>query len=294
MSERVFQIGAGHVGRGLNRAFSSSGIRIVGLHGRRPSVGATSYGAFPEAIADANVILVSVRDNQVEGVMEELLNVAGSGRLARGTIILHTSPVAEPELLAELGRAGFPGGTFHPLIPFTDPQRATELLRGAWIGIDGEPSARGAARRLAAAVGARTLEIPAGRKSAYHAAAVMASTFPVVLASVAGRLLQSLGVTEASSAHAVESLMSAAMANIAGQNPDEALGGPIARGDATMVGKHINALKLAPSALAVYRALSSAAVEIAERQGLDQEKIAALKGTITATARVERPERPSL
>jgi predicted short-subunit dehydrogenase-like oxidoreductase (DUF2520 family) len=240
------------------------------------------------------VILVSVRDHQLEEVMEDLSAAARAGRMGRGTVILHTSAVAEPETLSALGAIGFPGGTFHPLIPFSDPQRTGALLRGAWIGIDGEATARATARRLAAAVGARTLEIPAGKKPAYHAAAVMASTFPVVLASVAAHLLQSLGVTQASSAHAVESLMSAAMADIAGAIPDDALDGPVARGDAVTVGKDITGLKAHPSALAVYRALSSAAVEIAERQGLEPERIAALRGTITASARAAQPERPLL
>jgi predicted short-subunit dehydrogenase-like oxidoreductase (DUF2520 family) len=294
MSERVFQIGAGQVGRGLNRAFSSSGVRVVGLHGRRASLGATSYGAFPESITDANVVVVSVRDHQVDGVMQELAHAARSGRLGSGTVILHTSAVSEPETLPELGQMGFPGGTFHPLASFSDPQRTTALLRGAWIGTDGEATARAASRRLAAAIGARTLEIPAGQKAAYHAAAVMASTFPVVLASVAAHLLQKLGITEASATHAVESLMSAAMSNIADRSPDDAYDGPLARGDSVTVGRHISGLKNFPSALAVYRAMSSAAVEIAERQGVDQERIAALKGTITATARQVHPEKPLL
>lgn len=294
MSERVFQIGAGKAGRGLNRAFSSSGTRVIALHGRRPTPGATSYGPLPDSIRDANVILVSVREHQVDGVMEELVGAAAAGCLERGAVILHTSAVAEPEALERLGAMGFPGGTFHPLVPFGNPERAATLLRGAWIGIDGDATARAAARRIAARLGARTLDIPAGKKSAYHAAAVMGSSFPVVLASVASRLLQSLGITEATSAHAIESLMSGAMANLLESDPDDALTGPVASGDAVTVGKDLKGLKQSPTALAVYRALSSAAVEIAVRRGMDQERIAALRGTIAATVRQPPPEKPSL
>ena len=294
MTDRIFQIGAGQVGRGLNRAFSSPGTRIVGLHGRRPSVGATSYGALPDSIADANVILVSVRDPQLDDVMEEIATAAKAGRLAHGTVVLHTSAIAEPNTLIQLASLGFPGGTFHPLIPFTNPDRAAGLLRGGWIGIDGDATARAAARRLAAGIGARTLDIPAGKKPAYHAAAVMGSTFPVVVASVAGHLLQSLGITEASASHAIESLMMGAMANMANALPDDALTGPVARGDFVTVGKHINGLKPFASTLAVYRALSIAAVEIAERRGLDPERVAALRGTIAATGRPPSPERKEL
>jgi len=285
MSERVFQIGAGQVGRGLNRAFAASGTRVVGLHGRRPSTVATSHGAIPDSIAEANVVIVSVRDPQIDGVMSEILSAAEAGRLERGTVVLHTSAIAEPAALSKLAAIGFPGGTFHPLIPFTDPDRASAMLHGGWIGIDGDATARSAARRLAARMGARTLDIPAGGKPAYHAAAVMGSNFPVVLASVAGHLLQALGITESSAHHAIESLMTGAMANMAITAPDDALTGPVVRGDAVTVGKHLKGLKPYPSAAAVYRALSVAAVEIAERRGVDQEKLAALRATITATGR---------
>ena len=47
MSERVFIIGPGHVGRGLFRAFRASGVEVVGLHGKRPSGVATSSGSIP-------------------------------------------------------------------------------------------------------------------------------------------------------------------------------------------------------------------------------------------------------
>lgn len=294
MTERVFQIGAGQVGRGMNRAFFSSGTRVIALHGRRPSPGATSYGTIPESIGDANVILVSVRDAQLEGVIGQLVDLARAGRLERGAAILHTSPIAEPESLGGLEPLGFPAGTFHPLITFANPEFAAGLLRGGWIGIDGGATARSAARRLAAGIGARTLDIPPGKKAAYHAAAVMGSNFPAVLASVAGHLLQSLGVTEASASHAIASLMAGAMANLADARADEVTGGPVARGDAITLGKHIKGLKSAPSALAVYRALSIAAVEIAERRGLDQERVALLRGTITAAARPSLPEKPGL
>ncbi len=285
MTERVFQIGAGQVGRGLNRAFTDSGTQVIGLHGRRPTAAATSYGPLPDTITDANVIIVSVRDPQIDEVMGGILAAVQSGRLGPGTVVLHTSAVAEPKVLADLAALGFPGGTFHPLMPFSDPQRAAAMLRGGWIGIDGDGTARATARRLAARIGARTLDIPAGKKPAYHAAAVMGSNFPVVLASVAGHLLQELGIPDTSAQHAIEALMKGALANIADHTPDEVLTGPIVRGDPVTVGKHMRALRPYPSATAVYRSLSAAAIEIAERRGLNPEKIAALRATLASAAR---------
>jgi predicted short-subunit dehydrogenase-like oxidoreductase (DUF2520 family) len=280
VSERVFIIGPGHVGRGLSRAFRASGVEIVGLHGKRPSGVASSTGVLPKEMGSANVIIIAVRDPQLDETIEEVIAASRDGRLARGSVVLHTSAIAEPAGLATLGESGFPGGTFHPLVPFGDPEVAAELLRKGWVGIDGENAARNASRRLAGHLGARTLDIPAGKKPAYHAAAVISSNFPVVLASVAGHLLHEIGVPDSSAYQAVESLMSGALANLKQALPDDALTGPIVRGDAETVAKHVRALEKQGSALDVYRALSAAAVEIARYRGVDQKKLAVLTGLL--------------
>jgi predicted short-subunit dehydrogenase-like oxidoreductase (DUF2520 family) len=284
VSERVFIIGPGHVGRGLSRAFRASGVEVVGLHGKRPSGVASSTGALPKELGSANVVIVAVREPQIDETIDEVIAASRDGRLARGTVVLHTSAIAEPGGLATLSESGFPGGTFHPLVPFSDPEVGAELLRRGWVGIDGENAARSTSRRLAGHIGARTLDIPAGKKPAYHAAAVISSNFPVVLASVAGHLLHDIGVPDASAYQAVESLMSGALANMKQALPDEALTGPIMRGDLDTVGRHLRALQGHGAASEVYRALSAAAVEIARARGVDQKKLAALAGMVRRDA----------
>jgi predicted short-subunit dehydrogenase-like oxidoreductase (DUF2520 family) len=280
LSERVFIIGPGHVGRGLFRAFRASGVEVTGLHGKRPSGINTSTGEIPADAARSNVVLLCVRDAQLDDAIAEVAAATKDGRIARGSVILHTSAIAEPAALGPLGTAGYPGGTFHPLVPFSDPEISAELLRKAWIGIDGENAARNASRRLAGHLGARTLEIPPGKKAAYHAAAVISSNFPVVLASVAGHLLHEIGIPDASAYQAVESLMSGALANMKRSLPDDALTGPVVRGDLETVGKHLHALGGHSTARDVYRAMSAAAAEIAQRRGVDQKKLAAIAGLI--------------
>jgi predicted short-subunit dehydrogenase-like oxidoreductase (DUF2520 family) len=285
VSERVFIIGPGHVGRGLFRAFRASGVEVVGLHGKRPSGITTSTGEIPKDAAQANVVILCVRDTQLDDAIQEVAAAARDGRIARGTAVLHTSAIAEPRGLQSLSSAGYPGGTFHPLVPFTDPDISAELLRKAWIGIDGENAAKNASRRLAGHLGARTLEIPPGRKPAYHAAAVISSNFPVVLASVAGHLLHDIGIPDASAYQAVDSLMSGAVANMKQALPDDALTGPVVRGDAETVGKHLRALEGLEPAREIYRALSSAAVEIARARGTDPKKLAAVGALLRPAAK---------
>ncbi|HSU93777.1 MAG TPA: Rossmann-like and DUF2520 domain-containing protein [Gemmatimonadaceae bacterium] len=270
---RVFVIGAGKAGRALAHAMRVGGVEVVGLHGRRPDHGITS-GAWPATVALANVVLVTVRDAELDGVLRELRSAAA---LARGTVVLHASGTAEPQALDELRTDGHPGGTFHPLLPLTDPTRATEQLRRAWIGIDGDAGARAVSRGLAAAIGARVLEIPAGAKASYHAAAVIASNFPVVLLALAARVLTQAGVDEEAARGALATLMTAAAENASASAPSAALTGPVARGDVETVRAHLAALSETPQVLQVYRVLSREAIPLAESGGADPLQLEQLR-----------------
>lgn len=273
---RVFVIGAGKAGRALAHAMRVGGVDVVGLHGRRPAEG-TTWGEWPPTLASARVVLVTVRDAELEGVMRDLLDA----QLGAGTVVLHASGTAEPQALGLLRAQGHPGGTFHPLLPLTDPTRAAEQLKRAWIGLDGDEVARTAARELAAAIGARVLEIPAGEKARYHAGAVFASNFPIVLLALATRVLTSAGVSEEAARGALGTLLAAAAENVRESAPSAALTGPVARGDVETVRAHLAALAEMPDVLEVYRVLSREAIPLAESAGTDRGRLEEVRRVLT-------------
>lgn len=280
MTEHVFILGAGRAGTGLARALRASGVDVVGLHGRHQHAGgdAVTTGALPPSLAGASVVLVTVRDAQIDAALEELL----AAPPAPGAVVLHASGSAEPAALALVRAAGHPAGTFHPLVPIADPARAPELLRGAWIGIDGDERAREASTTLAAALGARVLDIPPGEKARYHAAAVMASNFPVVLLSLGEHLLEEAGLDPAAAHSALRPLFLATADNLRAHRGPRALTGPLVRGDAGTVRAHLAALGCDPAALAAYRALSLAALPLALEAGAPPDKIAEIRRDLNA------------
>jgi predicted short-subunit dehydrogenase-like oxidoreductase (DUF2520 family) len=221
-------------------------------------------------------VLVTVRDAELDGVLRDLL----SAPVAGGAVVLHASGTSEPPALDELRAKGHACGTFHPLLPLTDPTRAAEQLKRAWIGIDGDEGARVASRELAAAIGARVLEIPSGEKARYHAAAVIASNFPVVLLAMATRLLTSVGIPDDAARGALGTLLTAAAENLGAMTPAEALTGPVARGDAETVRAHLVALADAPEILGLYRAMSRAAIPLAAEGGAEKGKLEELRALL--------------
>ena len=269
---RVFVVGAGRAGRALTHAMRVAGVDVVGLHGRRAGADIT-WGTWPASLERATVVLVAVRDAELDGVLTELSGAS----LSADVVVLHVSGNAEPAALDLLREHGHPCGTFHPLLPLTDPTRATEQLRRAWIGIDGDEGARAASRTLAAAIGAQVLEIPAGEKARYHAAAVFVSNFPVVLMSVGMRLLELVGIQDAPARSALGMLLTAAAQNAAAVAPAQALTGPVVRGDVETVRAHLAALGETPEILELYRALSREALPIAVEAGLDAARAEELR-----------------
>lgn len=269
---RVFVVGAGRAGRALAHAMRVAGIDVVGLHGRREAEGIT-WGEWPASLGTASVVLVTVRDAELDGVLRDLI----AAPLGARAVVLHASGNLEPPALDLLREHGHDGGTFHPLLPLTDPTRATEQLRRAWIGIDGDEGARAVSRDLAERLGARVLEIPPGVKARYHSAAVFASNFPMVLLATAMRLLTSAGVPEEAARGALGTLLVSAAQNASVMGPAAALTGPVARGDVETVRAHLGALADVPEILELYRAMSREAIALAAEQGADAGRLEELR-----------------
>lgn len=256
MTERVFVLGAGRAGRGLARALRLGGVDVVGLHGRHTGdiQDHVTVGALPAALGDATTVLVTVRDAQLDAALREL----AVSPLGADAVVLHASGSADPPALAELRSRGHAAGTFHPLVPLADPDRAPALLRDAWIGLDGDDAARARGRALAAALGAHTLDIPAGRKPLYHAAAVLVSNFPPVLLALGERAMAEAGLPRDLARQALLPLWTAAAENARAAAFPALLTGPAVRGDLETIRANMEALAGDPTAQEVYRVVTEA------------------------------------
>lgn len=280
----VFVLGAGRAGRSLARALIAAGVDVAGLHGRQPDPSASpavTGGALPDALGDAEVILVTVRDAQLGDALRQLAAVT----LRPRAVVLHASGATDPAEAALLRARQHAVGTMHPLVPLANPDRAVDTLRGAWVGVDGDPPAIAAATALATRLGAHALTIPPGEKPRYHAAAVFAANFPVVVAALAERLLEEAGVAEDEARAATVGLMGAAVSNLESGRPHDVLTGPIARGDVASVRGHLAALEDDAPALTAYVTLSRAALTLARERGTSPERLAEISEALDTAQR---------
>ena len=265
-------IGPGRAGVGLALALARAGY-LVRLYGRRKraipdplelTVGAADAAPPPAWLAQAGVVILAVRDDAIRPLAQTLAR----GGVRPEHVVLHLSGAQGQEALAPLVPSRAALGSLHPLQTISDPERAPERLKGAWAAVEGMPRALDAAERIARALGMRPFRLTGKAKAIYHAGAVFASNYFVVVEAVAQRLLRHAGLSDAEAWQALRPLVEGTLANLLHQQPTDALTGPVVRGDDTTIRRHLASLTKDDALL--YRALGRAALELAEKRGMDE------------------------
>ena len=268
-------IGPGRAGVGMALALSRAGhqVRLHGRHDKRVPSPLTLTtgpdGAAPPWLADVAVVILAVPDDAIRTLAEQY----GKARAIRPEhVVLHLSGSQGQEALGRLVTSQAALGSWHPLQTIVEPERAPEHLRGAWAAVEGMPRAIEMAERLARDVGMRPFQVTPRTKAVYHAGAVFATNYFVVVEAVAQRLLRHAGLSDEEAWQALVPLVTATLENLRRAGPAAALTGPVARGDADTVTRHLQSLTIDDARL--YQSLGRAALELAQKRGLDAETAA--------------------
>jgi predicted short-subunit dehydrogenase-like oxidoreductase (DUF2520 family) len=192
-----------------------------------------------------------------------------------GQAMVHTSGALGAEVLAPALAAGSQIGAFHPLVAFADTERAIAALRGATIAIEGDDELAALLARMAEALGATGVRLAPGSKAAYHAAAVLAAGGFVALLDAIAELGRAAGLDEAGSIAVYGNLVEQSLGNARALGTRAALTGPVVRGDAGTLERHLEALaRFGPSVVPIYAALAEREIALAEARGAIDGKVA--------------------
>ncbi len=268
----TFVVGAGPVATALAGALRLAGVPVLGLWARKPQparqagavAGVAAFSsAPPDILLEAEVVILAVRDQVIHEVAQMLV---GTGLVNRRHALLHCAGAASAEeLLGGVAHQVGGIGTLHPLSAIADGRAAMRALKGTVFGVEGNDAGRRAAEKLVGAIGGIVLELRSTQMAAYHAAAALASNYVVALLDVAAQVLASAGVDADQAARALVPLAEGALRNVSARGTTDGLTGPIRRGDAVTVQRHLEALRARPDLAEIYRALARRAVEIAAR-----------------------------
>ena len=236
MQSTIAIVGRGRLGPALAAALDAAGRRVLGPLGR----GADG--------ADADVVLLCVPDAEIGAAARALTP-------REGLIVGHCSGATGLDVLRPHEALGL-----HPLMTVT---HAGAAFAGAGCAIGGSTlRALHVAESLAMAVGMRPFPVADDDRAAYHAAASIASNFVVTIEAAAERVAATAGVPRA----ALVPLVRAAVENWAALGAQQALTGPIARGDEAVVARQRMAVAArAPELIDLFDALAGATRDLARR-----------------------------
>lgn len=276
-------VGAGRVGAVLGAALDAAGHRVVAAaavsaasreRAARLLPGAEILPADDVARRASDLLLLAVPDDALAGVIGGL---RATGALRPGQRVAHTSGAHGLDVLA-----GVDGMALHPAMTFTGTEADLERLPGIAWGVT-TPD-RAFATRLVADLGGVPEWIAEDARPVYHAALAHGANHLVTLVNEAADLLRAAGVDRPE--RVLSPLLRAALDN-ALRLGDAALTGPVSRGDAGTVGKHLD--RMPSEAIPAYLSLARRTADRAIAAGRLRPQDAALLLDVLSRATVGSP-----
>jgi predicted short-subunit dehydrogenase-like oxidoreductase (DUF2520 family) len=243
-------VGAGRVGAVLGAALDAAGHRVVAA----AAVSAASRDRAARLLPDAailpadevaraatDLLLLAVPDDALAGVVSGLDK---TGALTGDQVVAHTSGAHG---LAVLG--GVNGMALHPAMTFTGENADLDRLPGIAWGVTTRDKTF--ATRLIGDLGGVPEWVAENARPLYHAALAHGANHLVTLVNEAADLLRAAGIERPE--RVLSPLLHAALDN-ALRLGDAALTGPVSRGDAGTVAKHLE--RMPADAVPAYLALA--------------------------------------
>lgn len=270
-------VGAGRLATFLAVALHEAGFTITEIVARDSArtrrralalaakVGAQAVTTHSAAL-DATLLWLCVPDGEIRSAASAL----GVHLSARATthkkgsvqekvrVAFHSSGAQLSRELEPLRQAGVSIASVHPLMTFV--AGAHPSLTGVPFALEGDDAAKRVARQIVRKLGGESFSLPASRKAAYHAWATMTSPLLLAFLATLEEAARVAGLTRQDARRKSLPILRQTLANYSHLGPAQSFSGPLVRGDAETVAKHLAVLRQRPLAREVYMVLASAAL----------------------------------
>ena len=285
---RVGVVGTGRAGSVLGAALARAGHHVVAAYAVSEVSRLRAEALLPgvplvsveEVLAAADLVLLTVPDDVLPGLVAGL---AETGAVRPGQFLAHASGRFGYAVLDPATRAGALPLALHPAMTFTGTSIDLARLDGVPFGVTAPEPLRPVAEALVVEMGGDPVWVAEGHRVLYHAALAHGSNHLVTLEAQVLDLLRAAGVEDP--ARLVAPLLSAALDNVL-RYGDQALTGPVTRGDAGTVAAHVRDIgAVSPETRATYVALARATADRALANGM--LKPAAAEALLDVLSRTE-------
>jgi predicted short-subunit dehydrogenase-like oxidoreductase (DUF2520 family) len=279
MKKSMVLIGPGRAGQAIARLLHEAGHEFKAIISRDPvrAAAAARFIGIPGSgttdlsrAREGELVFIAIPDDHIE---EMATTLRRKGYLAPNAVLIHFSGILPAAILQ--GKNGSPRAlSIHPLQTFADSVLGIRSLPGSPFAVEGDESLLPLAEELVLNMGGTPFRISTRSKPLYHAAASVASNYMVTVIVVARQIMSACGFSEEEAFHLLTPLLRGTGKNLGALGPEQALTGPIARGDIKTIACHLQALAdLDPDLQEIYRVLGRKTVEVARKKGtLNREK----------------------
>lgn len=258
MYKHITIIGKGRVGISLASAFQHAGANVT-LIGRDKT----------KQIAEsqrADLVLITTQDQYIAEVAETISAATSDQTVAHCSGALDLTPLKTVE------ETGAQIACAHPLNTFPTESAGKALLadpnHGSFCFLSGDEDVVHLLSELFRSIGFIPRALPETQKNAYHLACVMACNYLTTLADTSLEVAELAQLDRDTFWQAIKPLMQTTLTNIGTSGTANSLSGPIARGDASTISKHLFELEeRAASLLPIYKSLGVQTVGLAKKKG---------------------------
>lgn len=262
-------IGAGTVGTALAFRLKEKGYPVKYIASRTRAsaerlaerVGCEVLDSSQELANTAEMVFITTPDDAIPLVASQV-------RWRPGQSVLHCSGVDSLDVLEPARLTGAQVGAIHPLQTFASVTHAIDNIPSSTFALEAEPPLLDTLKAMAESLDGHWVQLSAGDKVLYHAAAVLACNYFVTLVKLGADLWKTFGVDTADATRALMPLLRGTLNNIDNVGIPNCLTGPIARGDLGTIRMHLEALESrAPELLKIYQELGQQTVPVALAKG---------------------------
>ncbi len=264
-------IGAGRVGAVLGLALQRAGHTITAVHAVSDASVTRAETLLPDVpiieipdiLRRSEAVIFAVPDDVLEPLVAGL---ASAGHIQTGHLLVHTSGRYGTSVMHAVREHGAIPVAIHPAMTFAGLSLDADRLQNTAFGITADAVVAPIAEALVVEMGGIPVTIPEQARPTYHAAMAHASNHLVTLTAQAQAMLESAGIAQAPKL--LGNLMTASLEN-ALANGDQALTGPVSRGDVGTVAKHLETLQELddPDLYETYRTMARATARRAQGAG---------------------------
>ncbi len=262
-------IGAGKVGCSLGRYFVEQGLGVSGYSSKTKESVETAatftntraYDSLYQLVSENNLIFITTPDDCISEVWAQIVQYDYN---EKNKIICHFSGSLSSDVFLNREKRGFYACSFHPMYAFSDKFTSYKQLNQVMFTAEGDKEALAELCPLLERLGNPVFVIKGKKKERYHAAASLISNMMIGLYQMGIDMLVDCGFSETEARSLVKPLVEGNIQHLLGTSPEQALTGPIERGDVETIKKHL--AQLTDREHQVYIGLGRTLTEVAERK----------------------------